>query len=153
MTQTRQVVRAIKQSILLRCLWFTEWLKMPGSRRSSNRAFNFQMKWFKCQTAQIRQKKSLRSVKKVVPCKSVAKYSANRTARIRHRCRKTTVLSCHRCLINTGVKKWTTFEYRLKLLPTGVSKYENMLVFKQLFTFFNTRCSSISAIRKVHEML
>ena len=23
----------------------------------------------------------------------------------RHRCRKTTVLSCHRCLIKTGVKK------------------------------------------------
>jgi hypothetical protein len=29
----------------------------------------------------------------------------NRTTRIRHQCKKTTVLSCHRCLINTGVKK------------------------------------------------
>jgi hypothetical protein len=29
----------------------------------------------------------------------------NRTAHIRHRCRKATVLSCHRCLINTGVVK------------------------------------------------
>ena len=29
----------------------------------------------------------------------------NRAAHIRHQCRKTTVLSCHRCLINTGVKK------------------------------------------------
>ncbi len=29
----------------------------------------------------------------------------NRTARIRHQCRKTAVSSCHRCLINTGVKK------------------------------------------------
>ncbi len=31
--------------------------------------------------------------------------TVNRTARIRHQCRKTTVLSCHRCLINTGVEK------------------------------------------------
>ncbi len=30
---------------------------------------------------------------------------ANRTAHIRHQCRKTTVLSCHRCQINTGVEK------------------------------------------------
>jgi hypothetical protein len=29
----------------------------------------------------------------------------NRTAHIRRQCRKTTVLSCHRCLINSGVEK------------------------------------------------
>ncbi len=29
----------------------------------------------------------------------------NRTAHIRHQCRKTIVLSRHRCLINTGVEK------------------------------------------------
>jgi hypothetical protein len=29
----------------------------------------------------------------------------NRTTHIRHQCRKTTVLSCHRCIINTGVEK------------------------------------------------
>jgi len=29
----------------------------------------------------------------------------NGTAHIRHQCRKTTVLSCHRCLIKTGVEK------------------------------------------------
>ncbi len=29
----------------------------------------------------------------------------NRRAHIRHQCRKATVLSCHRCLINTGVEK------------------------------------------------
>ncbi len=29
----------------------------------------------------------------------------NRTACIRHQCRKTTVSRCHRCLINTGVEK------------------------------------------------
>jgi hypothetical protein len=28
-----------------------------------------------------------------------------RKARIRHQCRKTTALSCYRCLINTGVEK------------------------------------------------
>ncbi len=46
----------------------------------------------------------------------------NRQARIRHQCRKTTVLSCHRCLINTVVEKWTTFNYRLELWPRDVSK-------------------------------
>ncbi len=29
----------------------------------------------------------------------------NATVRIRHQCRKNTVLSCHRCLINSGVEK------------------------------------------------
>ncbi len=32
-------------------------------------------------------------------------YQNNRRAHIRHQCRKTTVLRCHRCLINTGVEK------------------------------------------------
>jgi hypothetical protein len=32
-------------------------------------------------------------------------FLSNRTERIRHQCRKTNVLSCHRCLINTGVEK------------------------------------------------
>jgi len=31
--------------------------------------------------------------------------ACNRTAHIRHLCRKTTVLSSHRCHINTGVEK------------------------------------------------
>ncbi len=35
----------------------------------------------------------------------LATIASNRTVRIRHQCRKTTVLSCHRCLINTGVEK------------------------------------------------
>jgi hypothetical protein len=30
---------------------------------------------------------------------------ANRTVHIEHQCRKTTVLSCHRCLMMTGVEK------------------------------------------------
>jgi hypothetical protein len=33
------------------------------------------------------------------------KGSKDRTARSREQCRKTTVLSCHRCLINTGVEE------------------------------------------------
>ncbi len=41
------------------------------------------------------------------------------TARIRHQCSKTAILSCHRCLINTALKKWTTFKYRLQLWPPG----------------------------------
>ncbi len=46
----------------------------------------------------------------------------NRTACIRHQCRKTTVSRCHRCLINPGVKKLTTFKSRLVLLHSDVSK-------------------------------
>ncbi len=32
-------------------------------------------------------------------------YNCNRTTHIRHQCRKTTVLTCHGCLFNTGVEK------------------------------------------------
>ena len=46
----------------------------------------------------------------------------NRTVHIRHQCRKTKVLSCHRCVINSGVKNWTTFKYRLELWQPDVSK-------------------------------
>jgi hypothetical protein len=35
----------------------------------------------------------------------VETISDNRTAHIRYQCRKTTVLSCHRCQISTGVEK------------------------------------------------
>ncbi len=34
----------------------------------------------------------------------------NRTAHIRHLCRKTTVLSYHRCLIKTGVEKMSNIK-------------------------------------------
>ncbi len=34
-----------------------------------------------------------------------AQVSYNRSTHIRHKCRKTTVLSCQRCLIKTGVEK------------------------------------------------
>ncbi len=33
---------------------------------------------------------------------------------------KKIVLSCHRCLINTGVKKRTAFKYRLEFWPPDV---------------------------------
>jgi hypothetical protein len=46
----------------------------------------------------------------------------NRTTNIRHLYKKTTVLSCHRCLINTGIKKRTTLKYTLEFLPEDVSK-------------------------------
>ncbi len=60
----------------------------------------------------------------------------NRTACIRHPCRKTTVFSCHRCLIYTRVEKWTTFKCWLEFWPPDVSEYKEILVFQQLFTFF-----------------
>ena len=46
----------------------------------------------------------------------------NGTARIRHQCRKTAVLSCHRFLINSGVEKRTKFKYGLEICPPDVSK-------------------------------
>ncbi len=36
---------------------------------------------------------------------SLRDTGTNRIARIRHQCKETIVLSCHRCLINTGVGK------------------------------------------------
>ncbi len=33
-----------------------------------------------------------------------------RTAQIRHQCRKATVLSCHRCPINTGIEKMNNIQ-------------------------------------------
>jgi hypothetical protein len=33
------------------------------------------------------------------------RIAIHRIAHIRHKCRKTTVSSCHRCLIKTGVEK------------------------------------------------
>ncbi len=49
------------------------------------------------------------------------KNKVNWRAHIRHQCRKTTVLNCHRCLINTVLKKWAAFKYRLDLWPPDVS--------------------------------
>jgi hypothetical protein len=39
--------------------------------------------------------------------------NCNKIAHIRHQCKKANVLSYHRCLINTGIEKITTFKYRL----------------------------------------
>jgi hypothetical protein len=72
------------------------------------------------------------------PLTLLANISIAITKIVQHICRKTTVLSCHRCLINTQVeklKKWTILNYRLELWPLDVFKKEWMLVFKQLFTF------------------
>ncbi len=43
-------------------------------------------------------------------------------AHIRHQCKKTAVLRCHRCPNNTGVKKWATFENKLEFWPSNVYK-------------------------------
>jgi hypothetical protein len=42
---------------------------------------------------------------------------------IRHQCRKTTALNCHRCLINTGDEKMNNVQnLDLELWPLDVSK-------------------------------
>ncbi len=40
-------------------------------------------------------------------------------ARIRHQCNKTTVLSCYRCLINTGVEKMSNILIWIRTLTAG----------------------------------
>jgi len=48
---------------------------------------------------------------------------------IRHLCRITTVLTWHRCLINTAVEKRTAIIYSLEFWQPDVSKNEQMMVF------------------------
>ncbi len=50
-------------------------------------------------------KSNFTSYKKEIEISQLGKMKSNRTTRIRHQFTKTTVLSCHRCLINTGVEK------------------------------------------------
>ncbi len=57
--------------------------------------FNYAHKKFKCTRYRISS----------IYCCLIIHYSANRRAPIRLQCKKTTVLNCHRCLINTGVEK------------------------------------------------
>ncbi len=47
-------------------------------------------------------------MKKMLHLVLLRKSIQNRGAHIRYQCRKTTVLSCHRCLINTGSKNINT---------------------------------------------
>ncbi len=44
--------------------------------------------------------------------------ASNRTTHVRHLCRKTTFLSCHRCLINTGVEKVNNIQILIGVLTT-----------------------------------
>jgi hypothetical protein len=46
------------------------------------------------------------------------------TERIRHQCSKTTVLSCHKCLINNGVVKMNNIYIEIITLTTRCLKYE-----------------------------
>jgi hypothetical protein len=63
------------------------------------------------------------------------KFQRNGTVRIRHRCKKTTVLSCHRCLIYTGVAKMNNILIEIITLTT-----------RAIFTTFlrNSRMSLVS---------
>ncbi len=78
---------------------------------------------------------------------------SDRTTCIRHQSRKTTVLSCPRCLIHTGVGKNEqplNRDYNIDHYMS-LSK-EQMLVFKQLFTFFKA-CCSIRAYRGKYKQI
>jgi hypothetical protein len=53
----------------------------------------------------------------------------------------TTVLSCHRCLINSGVEKNEQHLNIDKNFDHQMSLIKVILVFQQLFTFFKAYCS------------
>ncbi len=59
----------------------------------------------------------------------------NRTKRIRHLCRKTAVLSCHKCLMTTSVEKTKTFKYRWDIWPPDVSKKGNFSIPRNVYIF------------------
>ncbi len=46
------------------------------------------------------------------------KMTVGKTTRIRYKCRKVTVLNCHRCLINTGVEKMNNIYIWIGTLST-----------------------------------
>ncbi len=52
-----------------------------------------------------------------------------RTACIRHQCRKTTVKSCHRCLINTGVEKMNSIQIYFITLTHQMSLSKSKFVY------------------------
>ncbi len=49
---------------------------------------------------------------------SVFTNFVNRAPHIRHQCRKKTVFSCHRCLINSGVEKMNNIYIQIRTLTT-----------------------------------
>ncbi len=53
----------------------------------------------------VYEKASLQNIKFTKHQVVKMSISCNRTVHIRHWCKKTTVLNCHRCLVNTGVEK------------------------------------------------
>ncbi len=69
------------------------------------------------------------------------------TTHIRHQCRKTAVLSCHRCLINSGVKKWTKFKNGLELWPPDVRVNGGIQTNVYIFLKCAVPLSNINAFR------
>ncbi len=53
--------------------------------------------------------------------------TCNRTARISYQCRKTNVISCHRCLINTGVEEKNIYIYDKNISQLKASSHENKM--------------------------
>jgi hypothetical protein len=74
-------------------------------------------------------------------------FHLKRTAHIRHLCRKTTVLSCLRCLINTGIEKMNVEIYISILtsrylqvkgnfgIPTTVTIFSKLAIPLETFLF------------------
>ncbi len=63
------------------------------------------------------------------------KSSSNITAHIRHLCRKTMVLSCHRCLIDTGVEKNEQY-LNVENYHWVIIEYVALSYFLSVFQFF-----------------
>jgi len=54
-------------------------------------------------------------------------FKINRIAHIRHQCSKTTVLSYHICLINTGVEKMNNIQIKIITLTAGTLWFDFLL--------------------------
>ncbi len=67
-------------------------------------------------------------------------HGFNRTQHIRHQCRKTTVLICHRCIINSGIEKMSYIYIQIRTRPDatkqGILKGEYHCTVDLLFNWF-----------------
>jgi hypothetical protein len=65
----------------------------------------------------------------------------NGTVHIRHQCRKTAVLSCHRCLINTGVEKMNYIYIWIRTLITRCLYVRENVGIQMIVYIFKVLCS------------
>jgi hypothetical protein len=71
----------------------------------------------------------------------IKKLVASRKEYFRHQCRKTTVLSTHRCLINTVVEKMNFISIYIRILTTRCLQVRVNIGIQTILYTFKMRCS------------